>query len=397
VTTTAAQIEQNLLNCGIRICLAAAAVLIAITCQAVEREGALAQGQPAAPFRRVGQLQGGSCIEVSPFSRDGSAFVLSYGDSVRVWDAKTLRPLSKPLQHPRLTLDYRLSGDGKTVLTAVDDEVRIWDVATSKMRCSVRVGNGRIFAVELSFDGTRFLTIPAGDDPASLWRIREDRPELLRPQPPLGIDLNCASFDPTGTYVSTHSIRRPYHVWDVATGREICAPIETDLASGGYHPAQFDPSGRRLLVPQDQGFIVVELPTGKTNFGVNFEGDVLTGRVAWSADGAKIAAVTYGGQVRVYDASNGKPERQFGSGYILCQIAVGGRWALCSPTNDDRAIVPELWDLTSGQKVQRFPVPFKRCLSGDFSPDGSTILISVEDDTTDVWQCLDASPPPKSR
>src|SRR5688572_27867537 len=48
--------------------------------------------------RLLGRLAGaaGTCVE---FGRDGRRVLTAGGDAARVWDARTFKPLAKPLRH----------------------------------------------------------------------------------------------------------------------------------------------------------------------------------------------------------------------------------------------------------------------------------------------------------
>src|SRR5206468_2684347 len=92
----------------------------------------------AAPYERIGSVEGAWLSWRPPFDRDSTAFATQTRESVRVWDARTLKSLSEPLRHEGL-VSYRLSADGKTVLTAGGKEVRLWDVAISKLRSATTV------------------------------------------------------------------------------------------------------------------------------------------------------------------------------------------------------------------------------------------------------------------
>src|SRR5688572_5485221 len=114
------------LSLGARI-----AVFMAVAFIAPEGDafGAMpADQQPFEPLEWVGQVKGRAPGgDHAAFDRAGSAFITKSADAVHVWDARTLEPITKPLEHFGARI-WLLSGDGKTVFTA-GTTLRLWDVA----------------------------------------------------------------------------------------------------------------------------------------------------------------------------------------------------------------------------------------------------------------------------
>lgn len=240
----------------------------------------------AGPFAYVGTVEGifspWQCY--TPFSRDGAAVLTGREDgTVRVWDTRTLKPLTDPLPHPGRQW-YQLSADGSTVFTAGGNEVRFWDVATSKLVSMTAIAGERLALADASADGTRFVTVGLDElDTVRVWHAGAARAvALLRHKFP----VLSAEFDPSGGRIVTHERVGTFHVWDAETGRAVCPPITGDDESfrDGPYQARFDPVGRRLVVPRKRGFAVADLATGR----VLAEGH-------WPDDQAETARVRFGG------------------------------------------------------------------------------------------------------
>ena len=230
------------------------------TSPAAPTRGVHPAGADAGPYERIGRVEGAWLSWRPQFNRYGTAFATQTRDAVRVWDAGTLKPLTEPLRHDGL-VSYRLSADGKTVLTAGGQEVRLWDVATSRLRSSTTVAAKKVDFAELSPDGAQFVTVVREDmGTAAVWHAGEARASALLRHRGAAIS---AEFDPTGRWVVTHEFGTAFRVWAADTGREACPPIASDDDCHTPYRAQFDPSGKRLVVPLAQGYQVIDVKTGR--------------------------------------------------------------------------------------------------------------------------------------
>ncbi len=375
--------------------MAALAFSAAAGSAAVERLGGPNQpAAPAASFERAGPVEEGDGYLFRVFSRDSCAFLaqkynpaLQRSDMVRLWDARSLKPLTEPLLHEDIWY-CGVTADGKMVFTADRKEIRLWDVATSKLRTTIKVTDKDLLkSVDFNADGTRFTTITnnehaaiANDEHAvAVWRTGDARPALfLQQSGPVS-----AVFDPTGTRIITDD--GEFNVFATDSGRKLFPSISSTTNS--IKEVRFDSSGHRLLVPQWRGFTVVDLPTGNTVADVDLVPQDTVFDVQFSVDDKEISVTTVGngrvnGPARIYDAATGKFEREIGSDVVECKIGPGGRWILCRAPGE-RPL--ELWDLAGGAKVQTFPKGNVHHLS----PDGSFILFEsgrIPGSLLEVWR-----------
>jgi len=335
---------------------------------------------PSPPFALLERVEGTCDEERSPFDNNGSAFVTWSNGAARVWNARTLAPLTKPLIQDGAKY-VRLSGNGKVVLTADDQKVRLWDVPSSKLLAEVQATHSYLRTIDINPDGTRFVAIDEGDiETAAVWQAGRTQPRFSARQQGL---LTSAEFDPTGTYIVTHAYSKAFAIWTADAGQAVCPPIESDDRSWLCCRAQFDSTGRRLVLPQDRGFTLIETSTGKLLSNVTLAGSAHADRVRFSGDGKKLAVTTSNpGPVQIYDAAAGKWVRELGSDVFDCQISPEGRWALCTPLHRTLADVPQLWDIGTGREVQSFAHGGSVAW---MSPDGTVILVMSGKDKTEVW------------
>jgi hypothetical protein len=130
--------------------------------------------------------------------------VLTYGgDSARVWDAETGKPVGDPMPSrvvllsrggrrvPTVGSFASFSPDGRRVLTVGDGSARVWDAETGKPVGGPMPSGGR---ASFSPDGRQVLTY--GGDSARLWDAETGKP--LGPAMQPGGTVRRAWFRPDG-------------------------------------------------------------------------------------------------------------------------------------------------------------------------------------------------------
>lgn len=181
--------------------------------------------------KELGSLNGHTGRTAAAISADGSRIATADGAGlIRLWSAKTLRPLNDVPGHSMAVEYAQLSPDGKRLLTgAPDDTIRLWDLATGKeLRAFVR--------------GAGVNTFPGSP-----------------------------TFTPDGTAVLYNSDERLI-ARDLQTGLEV--PLPGEMAKAGARPAVFAPDGKSVLTWDSEyrdmkrinTFDVWDWPSGKKRF-----------------------------------------------------------------------------------------------------------------------------------
>lgn len=337
---------------------------------------------PAAIFRRIGTLAVAEHYGGAKFSGDSHALIqitqigAEHGDdAVKVWKLQSLQPITA-LMRDRNILNYGLSGDAKTAFTANARTIHIWDVAKSRVRLAIDAPAGDLTSVEMSQDATQLATISTDDESTVvLWHIGD-------PQPRLRLTHHAKPywmrFDPTGRWIAT--LDDYVHIYSTHSGRGIVPPIDWIGFYMTLDGAGFDCTGNRLLVPREQGFVVVptdgskqiELKRHIDNFS---DQPTDTTHIRFSADGRKVVATNKmwkASAAEIYDAVTGKLERTIGSQMLDCWIGPGNRWMIC---------FPDLIDLKTGHVLQTFPDEVMTAIA----PDCSALIVGKE-----VWQLTES-------
>lgn len=347
----------------------------------VAAQGAVSATAPAEPYECVGKISG-ECPLNTPFTPDGAAFVTQTADyAVRAWDSRSLRPLTEPLLHKRLSW-YRLSANHRTLMTVGGNAVRLWDVATSKPRAVAKVsGDGTAYA-DLNPAGTQFLTVPNDDTKVlTVWNTDAIRPAFTVQHEG---EIVWAGFSPDGKLIATDSLGVGVNVLAADTGQRTRPPIKTNLQDAFSHHPQFDITGERLLAPTATGFVIADptadhiLADEKAQVGFVEGAEFIVGDIKVAL---RLAPML--GAIRIYDASTGKFERQLNA--FSCQADPAGRWAVGETVGPDSTVA--VWDLATGDRIQTLSKPIAGSLARvRMSPDGTLVLIETEPRVTTVWR-----------
>jgi WD40 repeat protein len=276
------------------------------------------------------------------------------------------------------------------VLTRDEREAILWDVATSRVRATVHVANGKLEFAEVSPDGSRVLTVESRD-PFHVRVYAAGEGVLTVPQlrrrhegeNPAGLS---AQFDPTGTrIVSALQSARTYkmHYAD-GSKRALGWTIDSnDRTSIDYIP-KFDPRGGQFVIPNRENLEIWDCEGGERMIRSGFHKASMPLEVFFSTDGSRISAVVeQGGEptCQVFDADTGKFQRSFAAGVTDCRlIGPGGRLAMCDSYEADRPA--ELWDVETGAVLQRVGDEWLR----EASPDGVTLLFATPTKRTSLWR-----------
>ena len=178
------------------------------------------------------------------FSPDGQRIVTASRDkTVRIWDAKMLRPIGASLGHEDEVNSAVFSPDGTRILTASKDKTaRLWDAHTGRpIDLSMLQHEGPVNSAAYSPDG-RLIVTASDDRTARLWIARTGQPFnniVLRGH---GNAVRSAAFSSDGRRIVTASDDQTARVWLVKTGKQIGQENH-----GSNRSANFGPDGRSII------------------------------------------------------------------------------------------------------------------------------------------------------
>ena len=332
-------------------------------------------------------LRHGGHVRVAQFSPDGLRVVTGNETSMRVWDARSGKPLTELLQHDAIST-ARLSPDGLRMVTIpYENPARVWEVQTGR-HLTTPLGEGKVNSTQFSPDGLRVVTA-SSDNAARVWDAQTGKPltEPLRH----GSRVESAEFSPDGLRVVTASFDKTARVWDAQTGKPLTEPLRH---GSRVESAQFSPDGLRVATASDDRTARVwDSHTGKPLTRPLWHDDGV-GNAQFSPDGRHM--ITFSGySARIWDAQNGKlltePLRH-DTIVKSAQFSSDGL-RVVTASHDGTARV---WDAQTGNPLTEPLRHDDSVYSAQFSPDGLHVVTASADGTARIWPMSFPSEPAPS-
>lgn len=303
------------------------------------------------------------------FSHDGKLLATgSHDGTVRVTDTESLRLVLGPLEHHDAITGIRFSPDDRRLLTtSADGTARIWSLASGREETfSLEHGNCVVLA-EFSSDG-RYVVTEGYDLMVRIWEAAMGKIAA----PPLHHFARAKSIaiDALARRIATVAENIVF-VWDLALGEPPSTVLECNAQ---LDRCCFVATGRTLVTGGTDRFTTWDVVNARPLW--KFRHSLGNTRVAVSPDGSRIVGMFDDGTAIVCDALTGKcqsgpfphdsyraalnfhPERSWL--LTVCQMKA------C------------LWNLDTGERVERAFLRSTGVRSAQFSPDGKWVVIVRE-------------------
>jgi WD40 repeat protein/uncharacterized caspase-like protein len=220
-------------------------------------------------------------------------------------------------------------------------------------------------------------------------------------------DVNSVAISPNGKIVASGSRDRTIRLWEIATGTELRAIIETDGMTDEIGAVAFSPDGKTLAVCQSNTVKIWDIQTG-TRLRVLDKHHDTVGSLAYSADGKMLVSGSMD-EIKVWDVSTGTVLQTFlrnTSSFLDTAIALSSDGTILAGVTDDPRVkvrtcedcrtvngsIIILWDTLKGTELERLkgrPTDIK-CLA--FSADGKILAGGSGDGTIILWNVSTGTP-----
>lgn len=259
---------------------------------------------PAIQTRFSGHTQ---WINAVAFSPDGKKIASGSGDStVRLWDVEFRSQIGSPLTgHTGTVYRVKFSSTGLLASVGGDGAVRLWnsDVGT---KVGVLTGHvGDTYGLAFSPDG-KTIASSGSDRTVRLWDVATHK-QIGAPMTGHTDEVYSVVFSPDGTTLATGSADDSIRFWDVATRKQIGAPLKA--TPGDIDSVAFSPDGALLAAGGSDK--VVRLWDVRTK-ALRSSASALRGHtdniynVAFSPDGRTLATASVDDTTRLWDVASGK-------------------------------------------------------------------------------------------
>jgi WD40 repeat protein len=312
-------------------------------------------------------------IQYAAYNSDGTKIVTTSTDhTARLWDARTGKQLTAPLQHDDDVLIADFSSDGKRVVTGSEDRTaRVWDVETGRPIGLPLHGSAAILSVRFSPDGKTVVT-GSEDGKAQIWNVETSQP--ISPVIRYHESVNSIRFSPDGSKVLVGSGDGQADVLDPRTGARL---LKTLRHNNAIFTVAFSLDGNTLLTAsEDHTAKIWDAKTGQLR-GHILQHPSAVSSAAFNHDATRAVTASWDHTARIWDTKTGQPVTpplQHGGVVLNATFSPDGNF-IATISGDHTA---RLWDATSGEPV-RLPIRAQNAVSAiAFNPRGSSFLVACD-------------------
>jgi WD40 repeat protein len=264
-----------------------------------------------------------------------------------------------------------VSPDGRTLAIAGKAEIHFLSLATGETLRTLPL-QCAIDQIRFSGDGRHLLLLSTVESVVRVLQLPEGTEACtIKDVDPQAHTLSSSS---DGKFLAVGS-KSGCRIHEIPSGRET-------RTLQGTCPA-FAREGKRIATIDEGGRWSVSNALSGLPGPFSSEKIAGTCSLGFSPDGRRIASANNWGEIRIWDANNGKGKRVFTHpGFIvLLDWSRDGRW-IASGANDG---IVRIWDATEGREVRRLEAHNGMINSIIFPPDGRSLVTAGADGKAKLW------------
>ncbi len=291
------------------------------------------------------------------FSSDGKTLVSGSGRkdrTIKLWEVATGEALKTLSGHTNSVFAVAFSADRKLLVSAsLDKTIKLWDTQTWKELRTLLTPEDGFLSAALSPDGKMLAS--GGENSLRLWDLTTGN--QVRAFAVSDVRGSYVTFSPDGRLLASSDglTGNSINLWDVATGQRVRPPV--GVTFGGA--VVFSPAGMLLAYGDAREIRLWNFGTGeRTAFKAEVDNVIST---AFSADGRILACVIEKPQEAADATTTPKPP------------ATNPAALLERALTQTRII--KLWDMTTGETLQKLSGSMFMNSSVVFSPDRKLLAV----------------------
>ena len=336
-------------------------------------------GTPLQVFR--GHRQPVDCIAFSP---DGSRLVSGADDwSLRIWDVANGTELQKLSGHRRAVLDATFTPDGKSIVSCSEDwTIRIWDATSGELQKTLQGHQFPIQTIGLTADGKQVVS-GSLDHTLRIWDLESGKEFKSIPIP--SGEIQSIAFNPSCQLAAVAlKTERNYKIltWNLETGKQL-PPL---LGHTGiiYH-LSFDNQGKKIASgSEDRQIKIWDVERGQELFTVLGHTEPVFS-TTFSPDDKQIASGTLSGKIQVWRTDRQQDSLPFEkiTPTHIHQVAFSPDGAFLAAAAADQTV--KLWNSSDGKLVRTLQGHTESVTTLAFLNDGKQLVSGSSDNTLRTW------------